>query len=386
MRPKTLLHLVLLAGLILAGCTSNDREVIRIGLVAEISGGLPAIGASCRYAAELAVDEINNQGGLAMGGRKYTIELLVEDNAGDIETTKEVTGKLINKENVIAVIGPNASRFAIPAAEVAENAKVALISPWSTNPQTTLDGSGEPKNYVFRAAFVDAFQGQVVARFARDYLQASSSAVLFDVDSDYNRGIAEFFRQSFEAAGGSVAAYETYSTGETDFTAQLTRIREADPDVIFLPNYYTEVPLQIRQAHQLGIQAPFLGSDTWGTPELISLCGAECEGYYFSTHFSPDAANPAATKFIKAYQDAYGAVPDDVAALTYDAFGLLFQALQSIDQPNRQNLADALHKIEKYEGVTGSLIFRGGSGDPIKSAVVLQIRGGRFAWFANINP
>ena len=130
MRPKTLLHLVLLAGLILAGCTSNDREVIRIGLVADISGGLPAIGASCRYAAELAVDEINNQGGLAMGGRKYTIELLVEDNAGDIETTKEVTGKLINKENVIAVIGPNASRFAITAAEVAENAKVALISTW----------------------------------------------------------------------------------------------------------------------------------------------------------------------------------------------------------------------------------------------------------------
>jgi branched-chain amino acid transport system substrate-binding protein len=264
---------------------------------------------------------------------------------------------------------------------------VALISPWSTNPQTTLDvTTNEPKKYVFRAAFVDAFQGQVVAYFALDFLQTNRAAVLFDVESDYNRGIAEIFKQTYEDRGGKVVAFETYVTGETDFTNQLNQIKESDPDVIFLPNYYTDVPLQIQQAHQLGITAPFLGSDTWGSPELLAQCGAECEGYYFSTHYAPDSANPLVTRFSQDYQKAYGEVPDDVAALTYDSFGLLWQALQTAGQMDRQKVADALHSIESYEGVTGSMMFQQGSGDPIKSAVILQIRNGKFVWLANINP
>jgi branched-chain amino acid transport system substrate-binding protein len=378
--------LILLTGLWLTACAPSDN-LIRIGVVAELTGDLPAIGASCRNAAELAVQQVNENGGLVINDQRYKLELFIEDNAADQEQTVAAVQKLINDHAVVAIIGPNASRFAIPAAEVAENAQIPLISPWSTNPQTTLDAvSGEPKDYVLRAAFVDAFQGQVVARFALDYLHAQRAAVLFDVTSEYNRGIAEFFKQTYEAAGGTVVAYETYTTGETDFSAHLSRIKEAAPDLIFLPNYYTDVPLQVRQAHQLGLQVPCMGSDTWGTPELLSLCGEDCEGYYFSTHYSADAANPITTRFVEAYQAAYGQIPDDVAALTYDSFGLLFQALQAAGRADPQKVNDALHQIGRYEGVTGSMLFQQGSGDPIKSAVILQVQAGRFAWFANINP
>ena len=160
----------------------------------------------------------------------------------------------------------------------------------------------------------------------------------------------------------------------------------AGPEVIFLPNYYSEVPLQIQQAHRLGIEVPFLGSDSWGSAELISLCGAECEGYYFSTHYAPDAATPVATKFIEGYKTTYGNVPDDVAALTYDAFGLLWTALKNAGKTDSESIRNALATIPSYDGVTGSMQFQEGSGDPIKSAVILQIKDGKFVWYANAAP
>jgi branched-chain amino acid transport system substrate-binding protein len=294
---------------------------------------------------------------------------------------------LITQDNVVAIIGPNASRYAIPASEIAESNKVVLISPWSTNPKTTLKGdTTDPKQFVFRAAFIDPFQGRVVAKFALDNLGAKNAAVLYDVASDYNKGIAEFFKQTFEENGGKVVAFETYTTGDKDFTAQLTKIKEANPDVIFLPNYYSEVPLQIQQAKRLGITIPFLGSDSWGSSELLNLCGTDCDGYYFSTHYAADNATPVAKSFIDAYTAKYGNVPDDVAALTYDSFGLLWQALQSAGKIDRQAVRDALAKIPNYEGVTGTMQFQEGSGDPVKSAVILQIANGKFNFFANANP
>jgi branched-chain amino acid transport system substrate-binding protein len=198
--------------------------------------------------------------------------------------------------------------------------------------------------------------------------------------------LAEYFKQTYEENGGTVVAFETYTTGDKDFSAQLTKIKDAGPEVIFLPNYYSEVPLQIQQAHRLGITVPFLGSDSWGSAELIKLCGTECEGYYFSTHYAPDVATPVATKFITAYKAAYGVVPDDVAALTYDSFGLLWQSLQIAGKVDREAVRNALASIPKYEGVTGNMQFQEGSGDPIKSAVILQVKGDSFVWFANANP
>ena len=356
-------------------------------MIAELTGDMPAVGASCRNAAEMAVREINAAGGIDIGGKKHQVELFVEDNAGKPEQSASAAQELIAEQDVVAIIGPNASRYAIPASEIAESARVPLISPWSTNPRLTLDArTGAPKKYVFRACFIDPFQGRVVAKFVLDQLKAKKAAVLYDVASDYNKGIAEYFKKTFEENGGWIVAFETYTTNDKDFSAQLTKIKSASPDIVFLPNYYSEVPLQVQQAHRLGLNVPFVGSDSWGSPELMKLCGGDCEGYYFSTHYSADAATPAAKQFIAAYQQKYATTPDDVAALTWDAFGLLWQALRGAGRVDRQAVRDALAHISDYQGVTGTMKFQGGSGDPIKSAVIVQIKNGRFAWYANANP
>jgi branched-chain amino acid transport system substrate-binding protein len=184
-----------------------------------------------------------------------------------------------------------------------------------------------------------------------------------------------------------VVAFETYTTNDRDFSAQLTKIKKADPEVIFLPNYYSEVPLQVQQAKRLAINVPFIGSDSWGSQELTKLCGKDCEGYYFSTHYAPDTASPVAQKFIQSFKASYNnAMPDDVAALTYDSFGLLKQAVKDAGIIDRQAVRDAFAKIQKYEGVTGDMQFKEGSSDPIKSAVILQIKDGKFVYFANAKP
>lgn len=373
--------------LVLSGCAEMGGPTVKVGVIAELTGDIPAVGTSCRNAAELAAREANDAGGLDIGGKKYQVKLFVEDNAGKADQSASAAQKLITQSEVVAIVGPNASRYAVPASEIAESSRVVLITPWSTAVKTTLDAkTGAPKKYIFRSCFTDPFQGRVVARFALETLKAKKAAVLYDVASEYNKGIAEIFKAAFEEKGGKLVAFETYTTNDKDFSAQLTKIRKAGPDVVFLPNYYSEVPLQVQQAHRLGLAVPFLGSDSWGSEELLKLAGKEVEGYYFSTHYAADSAAPAATKFIQAYKARYGSTPDDVAALTYDAFGLLFQALRSAGKVDRQAVRDALAKIPGYEGVTGTMQFREGSGDPIKSAVILRIKDGKFAWFANANP
>ncbi len=309
--------------------------------------------------------------------RNTQIELFIEDNAGKADQSASAAQKLITQDNVVAIIGPNASRYAIPASEIAESNKVVLISPWSTNPKITLDANtGAPKKYVFRACFIDPFQGRVVAKFALDQLRPPRPPCCTMWPPTTTRASPSSSRRPSKRTAAQVVAFETYTTSDKDFNAQLTKIKEASPEVIFLPNYYSEVPLQIQQAHGLGITVPFLGSDSWGSSELLTLCGADCEGYYFSTHYAADNATPVAKKFIDAYKANTAHTPDDVAALTYDAFGLLWQALQTAGKVDRQAVRDALAKIPSYEGVTGNMQFQEGSGDPIKSAVILQIKDG----------
>lgn len=371
----------------IAGCGKEDSSQIKIGVIAELTGDIPAVGASCRNAAEIAVAEVNDAGGIQLGDKKYKIKLIIEDNAGKADQSASAAQKLITQNKVTAIVGPNASRYAMPAAEIAETSKVVLITPWSTAPKATLDSrTNASKKYVFRACFIDPFQGGVLAKFTLDNLKLKKAAVLYDVASEYNKGIAEIFRDVYEQNGGRIVAFETYTTNDKDFSSQLTKIKKAGPDIIFLPNYYSEVPLQIQQAKRLGITAPFLGADAWGSSELTKLCGADCNDYYFSTHYAADAATETTKKFLAGYQARYGATPDDVAALTYDSFGLLFQALRSAGTNDRQAVRDALAKIPQYEGVTGNMQFKEGSGDPIKSAVILKIKDGKFTWFANAKP
>jgi len=385
---RSLFGVGLVAAVLAASWGFAAKEpTLKVGVIAELTGDMPAVGTSCKNAAEMAVKEINDAGGIAVGKKKLKVELLVEDNGGKAEQSAAMAQKLITQNEVVAIIGPNASRYAIPASEIAESNQTVLITPWSTNPKATLDATtNQPKKYVFRACFIDPFQGGVVASFAFKNLKAKNAAVLYDVASDYNKGIAEVFKAAFEKKGGKVVAFETYTTNDKDFSAQLTKIKNANPDIVFLPNYYSEVPLQIQQAHRLGIKVPFIGSDSWGSQDLLKLGGADLEGYYFSTHYAADSASPMAKKFIERYQKTYGTVPDDVAALTYDAFGLLWTAVKNAGKSDRESVRNAMAVIPKYDGVTGNMLFKAGSGDPIKSAVILKIKDGKFVWFANANP
>ncbi len=387
MKRYLLLLVGVVAVLVSGACSKGGSSAIKVGVIAELTGDMPAVGESCKKAAQLAVKQANDAGGIEVAGKKFPLELFIEDNAGKADQSAAAAQKLITQQKVHAIVGPNATRYALPASEIAESSKVVLITPWSTNPKTTLDArSNAPKKHVFRACFIDPFQGRVLAKFALETLRARKAAVLFDVASEYNKGIAEIFRETFEQTGGKIVAFETYTTNDKDFSGQMTKIKNAAPDVIFLPNYYSEIPLQIQQAKRLGITVPFVGSDSWGSQELLKLCGDACEGYYFSTHYAADAATPAATKFIEDFKGAYGSVPDDVAALTYDSFGLLAQALKTAKQLERGAIRDALARIPLYEGVTGNMQFREGSGDPVKSAVIVKITGGKFKYFATANP
>ncbi|HAY22309.1 MAG TPA: ethanolamine utilization protein EutJ [Desulfobacterales bacterium] len=370
----------LVFSLICCGCSTRTEPEVRLGINAELTGSKPTVGDSCKKAAEYLAAQINQEGGLKVGNKALPVRLFIEDNEDKAESAAAAAQKLINQNNVLAIIGPNASGNAIPAARICEDNGVIMISPWSTNPKTT-----EGKKFIFRACFIDDFQGQVMAKFARQKLRVGTAAVLYDVASEYNKGIAEFFKKFFEADGGKVVAFASYTTGDKDFSSQLTTIKATNPQLLFLPNYYNEVPLQVKQARNQGLIGDIIGSDSWGSQELLKLGGQELEGAYFSTHYAPDLASPRAQKFISEYETCYGKKPDDVAALTYDAGLLLCQAIIQAGSLDRGKVRDALAQITEYEGVTGRMTFRG-SGDPIKSAVILQIRDGQFKYFATVQP
>ena len=385
---KTIIFPVLcLALTFFAGCGKSGAPSVKIGLNTELTGEMPAVGASSQNAAKLFVDQLNAAGGVKVADKTIPIDLIVGDNGAKADQAAAVAQRLITQDEVLAMIGPDASVCAIPAADIAEAARCAMISPWSTNPKTTLDpNSGKPKEYVFRACFIDTFQAGVLAKFVLNNLKAKTAAVLYDSSSEAPNGQATLFKETFEKNGGQIVGFETYTTGDKDFSAQLTKIKATNPDVIFLPAYYNDVPLIAQQARSLGITAQFVGSDAWSSPELIKLGGTAIEGSFFCNHYSTEIATPVALKFMADYKAKYGQDPDDVAALTYDAFGLLVQAITDAGKLDRQAIRDALAKIPKYDGITGTMQFQPGSGDPIKSAVILQIKDGKFVWVANAQP
>ena len=377
-----------LAVMALVGCGKKPADsAVRIGLNVELTGELPSVGASSKNAVELHVAQINADGGILLGGKKVPLELVIGDNGAKADQAAATSQRLISQENVLVMVGPNASSCAIPSSEIAESLKTPMISPWSTNPKTTLDAqTGKHKAYVLRGCFTDLFQAGVLAKFTLNDLQAKRAAVLFDISSEAPNGQATLYKETFVKLGGVITAFETYTTGDRDFSAQLTKIRASNPDVIFLPAYYTDVPLITQQARQLGITARFVGSDAWSSPEIIKLGGAALEGSYFCNHYSTQIATPAAKKFMADFQAKYGQAPDDIAALSYDSVGFIIKAIQAAGVADREAVRAALASIPSYEGVTGVMRFTEGSGDPVKSAVILQIKDGQFVWVANAAP
>lgn len=353
---------------------------VPIGVIPSLTGERPKVGQSTVEAADMAVDEINAECGIQIDGENYEVITLVEDSESKGESAVSAATRLIVDEEVVAIIGPQASVEAVPAGQVANDRETPMISPWSTNPNTTLD-----RPWVFRAAFLDPFQGPVVAGFAQDEFGAQTAAVLYDIASDYPKGLAENFRDAAIANGMEIVAFESFTTGDTDFSSQLTNIISAGPDVLFTPQYYNEVPLIVQQARELGYEGPILGSDSWGTPDLLDLCGDACNGLFFSTHYAPDIATDVAQTFISNYEELYGAKPDDVAALTYDAFQMLFTAIENANSLDRAAIRDALAGIDLFEGVTGVMSFDE-QGDPVKCAVIIEIVDGAFTYYDSACP
>lgn len=370
--------------MVLPGC--GGPSVAKIGVIEEITGSMPAVGKSGETAAKLAVKKINDAGGITVGGKKYKVELVVEDSGADPKKAAAAATKLIEQDNVLAIIGPNSSSNAVAAADVANKAGVLMIAPWSTNPTTTLDAAGKPKKTVYRACFTDYFESEALGAFTKQKLNATKAAVLYDDSTAVLKNQAQLFKTSFEANGGKVVALETFKAGATDYSAQLDRIKAAAPDILFLPSYYTDVATQVNQARAKGITATFIGSDAWSTPDLIKKAGANIEGSYLFNHYSAESPAPLTQEFVMAYKAAYNSVPDDVAALTSDSFGLLSTALANGGALTRTAALDGIGKVKEFKGATGTMLFSGGSHDPRKSGVVIQIKNGKFNWFADVEP
>lgn len=379
------------AGAFTLFATGCDRtapvNTVRIGLNLELTGDIPTVGTSGKNASQLFFQQLNNAGGAPLSDGLVPVEPILRDNAAKPGQAAEVTQQLILRNDVVAIVGPNSSACAIPSGRVAEGLKTVMISPWSTDPRTTIEATaGVPKRYVFRGCLTDPSQARVLAGFALKDLGAKRAAVIYDSQAEPANEQAAIFRDAFTEGGGQVVAFESYEPDANNLTRQLTSVRDAQPDVIFLPAYYNEVPPIARQARELGITAPFLGTDAWTSPDLARLGGADLEGSYFCKHFSSEASAEEARRFVAAYESMFGQPPDDVAALTYDACSLLVAALHKAGKNNREALREALAQIRGFPGVTGSITYEPGSGDPIKSAPILQIKDGALVWVTNAEP
>ncbi|WP_414652907.1 ABC transporter substrate-binding protein [Humidesulfovibrio sp.] len=377
-----------LGSLALLGC-GKDSDTIKVGFNLELTGDIPKVGEASKFAAEMLKEDINSKGGLEVGGKKYKLEFIYQDNEAKAESAVNAALKLINQDNVVAIVGPNSSKQAIPAGATCNDSQVAMVTPWSTNPDTTKD-----RPWVFRACFLDPFQGPVAVNFASKQFGAKTAAVIFDIANDYSKGLAEIFKAEWEkkSGAGSVVGFESHGTKDQDFSAQLTKIIAAKPDFIFVPDNYNQVALIVKQAHDLGYKGPFMGSDAWGSAELMTLCGKDCIGQYFSTHYAAAGAQGATKEFIDRYNTKYKYVPDDVAALTWDATRLVLQAIQAAGKvekdikAERKIVRDALAGIKEFAGITGNMKFAG-TGDPNKCAVVVQISPeGKFEFKESVCP
>jgi branched-chain amino acid transport system substrate-binding protein len=382
----THLRTALLAALsgvaLLAGCSKPAGEgaaaaTIRIGEFASLTGKEAAFGQSSHKGTQLAIDELNAAGGLL--GKQ--IELITEDNRSTAGESVTIAKKLITRDKVVALLGEVASGRSLEAAPIAQASQIPMVSPSSTNPKVTETG-----DYIFRACFIDPFQGQLLASFAQRTLEAQKVAIFSDVSAPYSVGLAQYFREAFVAAGGQIVAEEKYSGGDKDFSAQLTAIKGKQPDAIMVPGYYNEAGLIVRQARQLGIKVSLFGGDGWEAPELLKLAGAEAlQGTYYSTHFSSESTEPLAQKFVAAYKAKYNETPDAMAALGYDSAMVLADAIRRAGTTEGPKVREALASTRDFPGATG-LTTLNEKRDATKPAVIITAKDGKFQYVETISP
>jgi branched-chain amino acid transport system substrate-binding protein len=387
MSPR-LLRLWVRAGLLalvaggLSGCGAEKAQPeLRIGVITTASGPEATVensGRATREAASLAADQANARGGVEVGGVTYRVALVFGDDQNVADQAVSAARKLIFQDSVVALIGPQLSANAIPVASVAEETRVPMISPMSTNAATT---SG--KQFVFRAGFTDDAQAGAIARFSRDEIKAGKAAILFDIASDYSRGMAAIFERQFTGAGGEVVVSASYTTGVTDFRSRLETIKGSGADVLFLPNYSADAIAQASQARELGLDIPIIGSDGWTASRVAPV--PAFEGAFFTQHWHPDMDTPISRAFLADYRQAYGHEPLVTAALTYDSLNLVLAAIERENSIRPEDIQRGLAATTAFAGVSGTIGYTG-TGDPQKNVVIVQIKGGQAKFYQQVQP
>ena len=354
-----------------------DRSNIKIGYYGDLSGPTFNFGESAKNGVLMAAEEINQAGGI--NGRR--VDIVIEDDQGSPERAATRASKLIDQDKVIAVIAGGTSGNSRAGAPKAQVARIPLISPSATDPAVTQIG-----DYIFRACFIDAFQGEVMAKFAVNTLKAQKAAILLDFNSPYSRGLSDFFELSFTRLGGQIVSKQLYTIGDADYRGQLNSIRLAAPDVIYIPGYYGNIAIIAKQARQIGITQSLLGGDGWDAPELWDLGGDALNGSYISNHYSAEDPSPAIQQFVREYKLHYGnLLPDAHAALAYDAMRVLVDSIQRAGSTDGPKLRDALAQTRNFPGVTGVITINE-ERNAIKPAVVLKLQDGKYIYQETIQP
>ncbi|MFO7676358.1 MAG: ABC transporter substrate-binding protein [bacterium] len=369
------------AAIVVGGLSCGGGDAIKVGVIVPLTGDIKTFGESVRNGVLLAFEEANSAGGV--NGRQ--IQAIVSDDKNDPMEASNAGAKLIDMDGVVVVLGSVSSKCSVPLSDKCQVAGIPMITPTSTNPKVTVGEDGRRKNLVFRACFIDPFQGRVAAKFARDSLMALTAAVMFDVGNDYSKGLAEFFRAAFEERGGRIVAYESYAKDDVDFSAVLTKIKQQGSDVLFIPDYYNKVGLIAKQARQLGMRSTLLGGDGWDSPEMLPIAGDAIHGGYFTNHYSPDDPRPEVQEWVAKYKARHGQAPDALATLGYDAALLLIEALKNTEKQEPEAIREAFQAIKDFPCVSGSISFDEW-GNPIKSAAVLQYTEAGQRYVATVTP
>lgn len=365
-----------------ATAPTASTEAIKVGGDLELSGGTAMFGQAAEKAIKLAFDQQNAKGGI-LGGRK--LEYISADNKSDAGESTAAATKLATQDKVVAVLGPMTSGDTLAAAQVVSDSKIPLITPTGTADTVTVE-NGQLKPWIFRACFIDPFQGQVAADFAFNNLKLKKAAIFIDQKGDYSKGLAAAFETNFKKLGGQVVSKEQYVAGsDKDFRATLTRIKAANPDVVFVPGYYQEVGLIVKQAREMQMNQVFLGGDGWGSPQLVDVAGKTAlENTYYVNHAAMD--DPGMAQFSKDFKAKYNSDPDTFAALGYDAANMLINALEKAGSTDSEKLRSALENTKGFQGVSGTLTVDPKTHNPVKSATILKFKDGKSVFMTKINP
>lgn len=368
---------LLAISLFVFSCTkkANENEIL-IGSYSSNTGATATFGVFQLHGTEMAIEEINAAGGI--NGKK--IRHINYDNKSDADETLAVVNRLISQDKVVAILGEATSGRSKIGAQVAQQHKVPMLSSSATNPDVTKVG-----NYIFRACFIDPFQGMVMAKFMTENLKLKKAAILRDIKNDYSVGLSDIFADKLKAAGGEIITDISYQEGDIDFKSQLTAIKAKNVEAIFVPGYYNEVALIAKQAKELGMTMPLLGGDGWSSPKLYEIAKEAINGNYFSNHYTTESKDPKTVNFVKAFKAKYKEDADVMAALAYDAVYLMVEAIKNSKEVTSENIRNELANIKNFHGVTGQMSMDENR-NAVKSAVVVQVQGTEYKFITSVTP